>query len=54
MKLSLEGGQVVLNLRVFWLSKLWSEVFDAYLHQLPHSQQGTKDRFVATCHEIAA
>jgi hypothetical protein len=54
MKWSLEGGQVVVNLRVIWLSKLWSEVFDAYLHQLPQSQQGTKDRFVATCHEIAA
>jgi hypothetical protein len=54
MKWSLEGGQVVVNLRVIWLSHLWSEVFDAYLHQLPQSQQGTKDRFEATCHNIAA
>jgi hypothetical protein len=54
MKWSLEGGQVVVNLRVIWLSHLWSEVFDAYLHQLPQSHQGTKDRFEATCHNIAA
>jgi hypothetical protein len=54
MKWSLEGGQVVVNLRVIWLSQLWSKVFDAYLLQLsPQSQQGTKDRFRATCHEIA-
>ena len=54
MKWSLEGGQVVVNLRVIWLSHLWSEVFDAYLHQLLQSHHGTKDRFEATCHNIAA
>ena len=54
MKWSLEGGQVVVNLRVIWLSRLWSTTFDAYLHQLPQSQTGTKDRFEATCHNIAA
>jgi hypothetical protein len=54
MKWSLEGGQVVVNLRVIWLSQLWSEVFDAYLLELPQSQWGTKDRFEATCHQIAA
>jgi hypothetical protein len=53
MKWSLEGGQVVVNLRVIWLSHLWNEVFDAYLHQLPHSYQGTKDRLEPTCHNIA-
>jgi hypothetical protein len=54
MKWSLEGGQVVVNLRVIWLSQLWREVFDAYLQLLPQSQQGTKVSFRTTCHEIAA
>jgi hypothetical protein len=54
MKWSLEGGQVVVDFRVIWLSQVWSEVFDAYLHQLPQAQTGTKDRSEATCHEIAA
>jgi hypothetical protein len=54
MKWSLEGGQVVVNVRVIWLSRLWSEVFHAYLQQLPQSQTGTKDRFEADCHAIAA
>jgi len=54
MKWSLEGGQVVVNLRVIWLSQLWSEVFDAYLQLLPQSQQGTKVSLRTTCHEIAA
>jgi hypothetical protein len=54
MKWSLEGGQVVVDLRVIWLSKLWSQVFDNYLQQLPQAQDRTKDRFEASCHEIAA
>jgi hypothetical protein len=54
MKWSLEGGQVVVNLRVIWLSQLWREVFNAYLQLSTQPQQGTKDRFWATCHEIAA
>jgi len=54
MKWSLEGGQVVVNLRVIWLSQLWSELFDAYLYQLSQTQKGTKDPVEATCHEIAA
>jgi hypothetical protein len=55
MKWSLEGGQVVVNLRVIWLSQLWRQVFDAYLWQLSsQSKQGTEDRFLANRHEIAA
>ena len=54
MKWSLEGGQVVVNLRVIWLSQLWSAVFDAYLQQLPQSQQRTKDRIHTNSHKIAA
>jgi hypothetical protein len=54
MKWSLEGGQVVVNLRVIWLSRLWNELFDAYLYHLSQPQTGTKDPVEATCHEIAA
>jgi hypothetical protein len=54
MKWSLEGGQVVVDLRVIWLSKLWRPVFDRYLHQLPQAQNGTKDRIEANCPKIAA
>ena len=43
MKWSLEGGQVVVTLRVIWLSQLWSKVFDAYLQQLIQPQTGTQD-----------
>ena len=54
MKWSLEGGQVVVNLRIIWLSQLWSKVFDAYLHQYSQAQRGTKVSFKETCHEFAA
>ena len=52
--LAAEGGQVVVNLRVIWLSRLWNELFDAYLYHLSQPQTGTKDPVEATCHEIAA
>ena len=54
MKWSLEGGQVVVDLRAVWLSQLWREVFCAYLQLLPQLQQGTKVSLRTTCHEIAA
>jgi hypothetical protein len=54
MKWSLEGGQVVVDLRVIWLSKLWNQVFDRYLQQLPQAQERTKDSFEANCHKSAA
>jgi hypothetical protein len=54
MKWSVEGGQVVVNLRVIWLSRLWNQVFDAFLQLLPQSQLGTKANSRTTCHEIAA
>jgi hypothetical protein len=54
MKWSLEGGQVVVELRVIWLSKLWGQVFDHYMQQLPQAQERTKDGFKAKCHQIAA
>lgn len=54
MKWSLEGGQVVVDLRVIWLSRLWNQVFACFLHQLPQAQSRTKDRFEANHHKIAA
>jgi hypothetical protein len=54
MKWSLEGGQVIVELRVIWLSKLWGQVFDSYLQQLPQARERTKDRLKAKCHKIAA
>jgi hypothetical protein len=54
MKWSLEGGQVVVELRVLWLSRLWSQVFDSYLHQVPQAQDRTKDRFDENCLAIPA
>jgi len=43
MKWSLEGGQVVVDLRVIWLSKVWDKVYASYLSQLPQVQLGTND-----------
>jgi hypothetical protein len=54
MKWSLEGGQVVVNLRVVWLSRLWSKVYATYLAQLPQAQAATKNAIPTNCHEIAA
>ena len=54
MKWSVEGGQVVVNLRVIWLSRLWSKVYEAYLQQLPQAPKGTKDTPKAIRQEIAA
>jgi hypothetical protein len=54
MKWSLEGGQVVVNLRVIWLSQLWNKVFAVYLNQLPQLQRGTKDGSEPASQKIAA
>ena len=54
MKWSLEGGQVVVDLRVIWISKLWSTVFDAYLTQLPQAKDRTKDTLDVNPLEMAA
>ena len=54
MKWSLEGGQVVVDLRVVWLSGLWSKVYATYLAQLPQAEGRTKNAINANCHEIAA
>ena len=42
MSWSLEGGQVIVDLRVIWLSGVWSQVHQAYLNALPQPNRGTK------------
>ena len=54
MKWSLEGGQVVVDLRVVWLSKLWGPVYATYLAQLPQAEATTNNAIPANSHEIAA
>jgi hypothetical protein len=54
MQWSMEGGQVVVDLRVIWLSGLWNQVYASYLAQLPQAQGRTKGAVVANSHEIAA
>jgi hypothetical protein len=54
MKWSFEGGQVVVDLRVIWLSRIWSAVFDSYLHHLQPAQARTKTRFQAIRRKTAA
>ena len=54
MKWSWEGGQRVVELRTIWLSRLWDEVYAAYLTQLPQATMRTKDTFAENTHEIAA
>ena len=41
MKWEKRGGQVVLNLRVVWLSGVWEEAWDAHLKQATRSVQDT-------------
>jgi hypothetical protein len=54
MKWSLEGGQVIVDLRVLWISKLWPKAHKAYLQQLPQAQERTKDTLNSTRYEMAA
>ena len=54
MKWSLDGGQVVVDLRVVWLSGLWRQVYATYLAHLPQAKSRTKHAIDANCHEFAA
>jgi len=54
MKWSLEGGQVVVDLRVLWISKLWRTVYRTYLQQLPQALETTKDTLATDSYEMAA
>lgn len=53
MKWSLEGGQVVVDLRVIWLSKVWDRVRASYLRQLPQVETGTNDAVDEIPYEMA-
>lgn len=54
MKWSLEGGQVVVDLRVIWLSKVWDKVRASFLRQLPQVTTGTNDAVDVIPYEMAA
>jgi hypothetical protein len=54
MKWSLEGGQVVVDLRVLWISKLWHKTYKAYLQQLPQAQERTKHTSNTNPYQMAA
>jgi hypothetical protein len=52
MKWSLEGGQVVVDLRVIWISKLWRTVFATYVS--PQAEGRTKDTAETNSFKMAA
>lgn len=54
MKWSLEGGQVVVDLRVIWISKLWREVFTTYVTRSSQAEGRTKDTINTNSFELAA
>ncbi len=54
MKWSLEGGQVIVDLRVIWLSKLWGEVYASFLQGFPQAQEPPKQGSPITWGKIAA
>lgn len=54
MKWSWEGGQVIVDLRVIWLSGVWTPVYDAYLASLPVPDMGTKGQILEFTLQMAA
>jgi hypothetical protein len=54
MKWSLEGGQVIVDLRVIYLSGLWTTVYTAYVNSLSQDQHGTKLTLNEKSYEMAA
>jgi hypothetical protein len=54
MQWSLEGGQVIVDLRVVWLSGVWDAVYQAYLEQLPQPYRGTKGQLTEELAQNAA
>jgi hypothetical protein len=54
MKWSLEGGQVVVDLRVIWISKLWRNVFATYVKRPSQAEARTKVTVDANSFEMAA
>lgn len=54
MKWSLEGGQVIVDLRVISLSGLWSTVYENYVATLSQDQSGTNLTLTENSYETAA
>jgi hypothetical protein len=54
MKWSLEGGQVVVDLRVIWISKLWRNVFATYVKRSSQAERRTKVNADANSFKMAA
>jgi hypothetical protein len=54
MKWSLEGGQVVVDLRVIWISKLWRNVFATYVKRSSQAEGRTKVAVNANSFSMAA
>jgi hypothetical protein len=54
MKWSLEGGQVVVDLRVIWISKLWRNVFATYVKQSSQAEGRTKATIDTSSFKMAA
>src|SRR6202043_4091486 len=54
MKWSLEGGQVIVDLRVIWISKLWRNVFATYVKHSSQTEGRTKVTVDANSFEMAA
>lgn len=54
MKWSLEGGQVVVDLRVIWISKLWRNVFATYVKRSSQAGGGTKVTVDGNSFQMAA
>lgn len=54
MKWSLEGGQVVVDLRVIWISKLWRNVFATYVKRSSQAEGRTKDTIDTSSFKMAA
>jgi hypothetical protein len=54
MKWSLEGGQVVVDLRVIWISKLWRPVFATYVNESVRADRRTKATPSTESYKMAA
>jgi hypothetical protein len=54
MTWSREGGQVIVDLRVLWLSGVWPAVCAAYWQSLPLPKMGTKRQFLHVTTPMAA
>lgn len=54
MKWGKEGGEVVLKLRVVWLSGIWEEAWEAHLSQASRSVRDTYGSYARSCVPVAA